>query len=149
MRIKTLVLVLFLSVVLVLPAGAKTLRYAFQGDIKSFDPYALNETFTLGFLNNVFEGLIWRDSDLSIKPSLATKWEVMERDRQSVPMPQSAPDVSSANYVVPSDLKRHSIRQRPPSKSAEGFNQPTNTRYPLATDAITAVSACGTAATAL
>ncbi len=81
MRIKTLVLVLLLSVVLVLPAGAKTLRYAFQGDIKSFDPYALNETFTLGFLNNVFEGLIWRDSNLQIKPSLATKWEVMEPTR--------------------------------------------------------------------
>jgi len=81
MRIKTLLVVLLLSVVLALPAGAKTLRFGFQGDIKSFDPYELNETFTLGFLNNVFEGLIQRGPNLEIKPSLAVKWEVMEPTR--------------------------------------------------------------------
>jgi peptide/nickel transport system substrate-binding protein len=81
MRIRTLLIVLLLSIVFALPAGAKTLRYAFQGDIKSFDPYTLNETFTLGFLNNVFEGLVWRDANLEIKPSLAVKWEMMEPTR--------------------------------------------------------------------
>ena len=62
-------------------------------------------------------------------------------------MPQSARGVSSANYAVPSGLERHSIRQRLPLKSAEGFDLPANTRYPLMIDAITAVSAYDTVAT--
>ncbi|KKK61353.1 hypothetical protein LCGC14_3015180, partial [marine sediment metagenome] len=73
--------VLVLSVVLALPAGAKTLRFAFQGDAKSMDPYSLNETFQLGFLNNIYEGLIQRAPNLDIKPSLAESWEVMEPTR--------------------------------------------------------------------
>ena len=39
-------------------ADAKTLRWAFQGDAQGLDPYGLNETFTLGMLGNVYEGLI-------------------------------------------------------------------------------------------
>ena len=31
-------------------AAATTLRFAFQGDLKSLDPYSLNETFSLGVL---------------------------------------------------------------------------------------------------
>ena len=81
MRTKTLLMVLVLSVVLAIPAWAKTLRFAFQGDAKSMDPYSLNETFQLGFLNNIYEGLIQRGPDLEIKPSLAEKWEVMEPTR--------------------------------------------------------------------
>ena len=38
MRKKTLFLVLLLSVALALPAGAKTLRFAFQGSLDSLDP---------------------------------------------------------------------------------------------------------------
>ncbi|HEA65844.1 MAG TPA: ABC transporter substrate-binding protein [Desulfobacterales bacterium] len=81
MRTKTLLMVLVLSVVLALPAWAKTLRFAFQGDAKSMDPYSLNETFQLGFLNNIYEGLIQRAPNLDIKPSLAESWEVMEPTR--------------------------------------------------------------------
>jgi peptide/nickel transport system substrate-binding protein len=60
------------------PAGAKTLKWAFQGDAQSLDPYGLNETFTLGLLGNVYEGLTRRDKDLKIQPALATSWEIME-----------------------------------------------------------------------
>jgi peptide/nickel transport system substrate-binding protein len=60
------------------PADAKTLRYAFQGDLNSLDPYSLNESFTLGALGNVFEGLTKRDKDLTIIPGLAERWEVLE-----------------------------------------------------------------------
>ena len=65
------------AVVLLLPLGAqaKTLRYAFQGSLSSLDPYALNETFTLGYLGNVYEGLIRRGADLAIEPALAERWE--------------------------------------------------------------------------
>ena len=52
-------------------AEAKTFRWAFQGDAQSLDPYSLNETFTLGLLGNVYEGLIRRDENLQIQPALA------------------------------------------------------------------------------
>jgi len=60
---------------------AKTLRYAFQGDLQSLDPYALNETFTLGFQGNIYEGLTRRNADLEIEPALAVRWEIMEPTR--------------------------------------------------------------------
>ncbi|MGD9845575.1 MAG: ABC transporter substrate-binding protein, partial [Variibacter sp.] len=63
------------------PANAVTLRYGFQGDLKSLDPYSLNETFTLGALGNVYEGLTKRDKDLKIIPGLAESWEIVEPTR--------------------------------------------------------------------
>jgi peptide/nickel transport system substrate-binding protein len=60
------------------PAAGKTFRYAFQGDLNALDPYTLNESFTLGALGNVMEGLTKRDKDLKIIPGLAERWEVME-----------------------------------------------------------------------
>src|ERR1700754_4144265 len=64
-----------------MPATAATFRFAFQGDLKSLDPYTLNETFTHGVLGNVFEGLTKRDKDLKIIPGLAERWETMEPTR--------------------------------------------------------------------
>ena len=58
-------------------ADAKTFRYAFQGDLNALDPYTLNETFSLGALGNVMEGLTKRDKDLKIIPGLAERWEVL------------------------------------------------------------------------
>jgi peptide/nickel transport system substrate-binding protein len=63
------------------PAAATTFRFAFQGDLKSLDPYSLNETFTLGVLGNVYEGLTKRDQTLNIIPGLAERWEVLEPTR--------------------------------------------------------------------
>jgi peptide/nickel transport system substrate-binding protein len=60
------------------PATAKTFRYAFQGDLNALDPYTLNETFTLGAMGNVMEGLTKRDKDLKIIPGLAERWEILE-----------------------------------------------------------------------
>ncbi|MEQ9333231.1 ABC transporter substrate-binding protein [Thalassobaculum sp.] len=62
-------------------AEAKTFRWAFQGDAQSLDPYSLNETFTLGLLGNVYEGLIRRDENLQIQPALAESWEIVEPTR--------------------------------------------------------------------
>ena len=64
-----------------LPATAATFRLAFQGDLKSLDPYSLNETFTHGMLGNVYEGLTKRDKELKIIPGLAERWEVAEPTR--------------------------------------------------------------------
>jgi peptide/nickel transport system substrate-binding protein len=60
------------------PAAAKTFRYAFQGDLNALDPYTLNESFTLGALGNVMEGLTRRDKDLKIIPGLAERWEIVD-----------------------------------------------------------------------
>ncbi len=62
-------------------ASAETFKFAFQGTLKSLDPYSLNETFTLGFLGNVYEGLTRRDGDLNIQPALAESWEAVEPTR--------------------------------------------------------------------
>ncbi len=72
---------LFAAVALSAPAKAVTLNWAFQGDLKSLDPYSLNETFTLGALGNVYEGLTKRDADLAIIPGLATSWELVDTNR--------------------------------------------------------------------
>src|SRR6202166_3788990 len=63
------------------PALAQTLRYANQGDLKSLDPYTLNESTTHAHLGQVYEGLIARDTDLKIIPALAESWETPEPTR--------------------------------------------------------------------
>src|SRR5882757_3114580 len=65
----------------IMPASAQTLRYANQGDLKSLDPYTLNETTTHAHLGQVYEGLIARDKDLKIVPGLAESWETPEPTR--------------------------------------------------------------------
>ncbi|MBS9719567.1 ABC transporter substrate-binding protein [Tianweitania sp. BSSL-BM11] len=56
-------------------AQAETFSWAYQGDVQSLDPHGLNETFTLGFLGNVYEGLTTYDAKLELQPLLATEWE--------------------------------------------------------------------------
>ena len=79
MKLKTLVVTGALALALAAaPAAAKTFRYAFQGDLNALDPYTLNESFTLGALGNVMEGLTKRDKDLKIIPGLAERWEIVD-----------------------------------------------------------------------
>src|SRR3984957_21337955 len=63
---------------LVPDAEAKTLRFAFQGELKAVDPYAINESFSLSVNSSVYEGLIRRKPDMSIEPALATSWETLD-----------------------------------------------------------------------
>ncbi|MFC5397157.1 ABC transporter substrate-binding protein [Bosea vestrisii] len=55
---------------------AQTLRYANQGELKSLDPYTVNETTTNAHLGHPYEGLTARGKDLKIEPALAEKWEI-------------------------------------------------------------------------
>ena len=64
-----------------LPDATQTLRYANQGDLKSLDPYTLNEVTTLAHLGHVYEGLIARDKNLNIVPALAERWDTPEPTR--------------------------------------------------------------------
>jgi peptide/nickel transport system substrate-binding protein len=69
---------LALSVGLSHAVQAKTLHWAYQGDVQSLDPMSLNETFTLGFQNAFYEPLTTYDKDLKLIPALAEKWENTE-----------------------------------------------------------------------
>src|SRR5271154_5721303 len=60
------------------PAQAKTLRFAFQGELKSVDPYQIAEGFSLSVNGSVYEGLIRRGPELKIEPCLAESWEVLD-----------------------------------------------------------------------
>lgn len=57
------------------PIQAKTLRWAYVGDVNSMDPYSLTESFSIAFLNHVYEGLVRYNENLEIEPALATSWE--------------------------------------------------------------------------
>jgi len=73
-----------LAVILLFSAAsgsAQTLRYGNQGDLKSLDPYTLNEVTTLAHLGHVYEGLVARDKNLNIVPALAESWETPEPTR--------------------------------------------------------------------
>ncbi|MDF2597636.1 MAG: extracellular solute-binding protein family 5 [Methylobacterium brachiatum] len=61
--------------------AANVFRFAFQGDIKSLDPYSLKESFTIGMHGAVYESLITRDKDLKLAPQLAESWETPEPTR--------------------------------------------------------------------
>jgi len=83
-RTTALAAALALSLVLSAAASAKELKWAFQGEIHSMDPYSLNETFSIGTLGNIFEGLVRRGPGLNIEPALAERWELMEPTRWRV-----------------------------------------------------------------
>ncbi len=44
-------------------------------DIYSLDPYSYGDSYTLSFLNHVYEGLVRYDADLKIEPALAESFE--------------------------------------------------------------------------
>ena len=62
------------ALVLALPASAEEFKFAVTTDPQTMDPHAVNSAPVLGFLNNVYEGLVRRGKDMAIEPSLATSW---------------------------------------------------------------------------
>lgn len=56
-------------------AQAEEFKFATTTDPQTMDPHAVNSAPVLGFLNNVYEGLVRRGKDMSVEPSLATSWE--------------------------------------------------------------------------
>jgi peptide/nickel transport system substrate-binding protein len=81
MKLKSTLLACTIAVTAAWAAQAKEFKFAFQGDAGTMDPYGLNETFTLGFQGNIYEGLTRRGPDLKIEPGLAERWELMEPTR--------------------------------------------------------------------
>jgi peptide/nickel transport system substrate-binding protein len=63
------------AALLALPVAAETFRWAGTTDPQTMDPHAVNSAPVLGFLNNVYEGLVRRGPDMAIEGSLAASWE--------------------------------------------------------------------------
>ena len=59
---------------------AETFKWASTTDPQTMDPHAVNSAPVLGFLNNVYEGLVRRGKDMAIEPSLAESWEAIGTD---------------------------------------------------------------------
>lgn len=59
---------------------AETFRWAGPSDPQTMDPHAVSSAPVLGFLNNVYEGLVRRDKSMKIEPALATSWEALGTD---------------------------------------------------------------------
>ena len=64
-----------LLAVLAPAAYAAEFKWAETTDPQTMDPHAVNSSPVLGFLNNVYEGLVRRGQDMAIEPALATSWE--------------------------------------------------------------------------
>jgi hypothetical protein len=71
----------FLAAALAGQADARTLRWSFQGDIATLDPYAHTESFTANVLHHIYDPLVRRDKNLAIEPALAESWQVVEPTR--------------------------------------------------------------------
>src|SRR5258707_10216519 len=111
------------------PASAQTLRYANQGDLKSLDPYTLNETTTHAHVGQVYEGLIARDKDLKIIPGLAESWETPDPTRWRFHLrtgvkfqngdPFTADDLAFSAERVPAKRSNLQTRIPPPAKAVK------------------------------
>lgn len=66
-----------LFAVLTPAAQAAEFTWASTTDPQTMDPHAVNSAPVLGFLNNVYEGLVRRGPDMAIEPALATSWEAI------------------------------------------------------------------------
>ena len=66
---------LLATTLLVPAASAEEFSWAGTTDPQTMDPHAVNSAPVLGFLNNVYEGLVRRGKDMAIEPALATSWE--------------------------------------------------------------------------
>lgn len=58
-------------------AIAETIRWGAPRDIVSLDPYSYGDSYTINFLNHIYEGLVRYNRDLEIEPALATEWEIV------------------------------------------------------------------------
>ncbi|MBV1902067.1 MAG: ABC transporter substrate-binding protein [Marinosulfonomonas sp.] len=60
--------------------SAETFKWAGSTDPQTMDPHAVNSAPVLGFLNNIYEGLVRRGKDMKIEPALAESWEPLGSD---------------------------------------------------------------------
>ena len=78
-RLRWPTVLLSAAIVVYLPATATAETFSWAGttDPQTLDPHAVNTAPVLGFLNNVYEGLVRRDKQMQVEPALATSWEAL------------------------------------------------------------------------
>ncbi|MDJ0685818.1 MAG: ABC transporter substrate-binding protein [Alphaproteobacteria bacterium] len=57
------------------PVEAKEFRWAATTDPQTMDPHATGSAPVLGFLNNIYEGLVRRGKTMRLEPALASRWQ--------------------------------------------------------------------------
>ncbi len=62
-------------------AEARTVRWAAAGDPNTMDPHSQNVGTVTMVLQQIYDPLIHRNADLSLRPGLATRWEQVEPTR--------------------------------------------------------------------
>ncbi len=72
---------LFLVLLPPAPAGAQTVRWAAAGDPNTMDPHSQNVGTVTMMLQQIYDPLIQRNADLSLRPGLATAWEQVQPTR--------------------------------------------------------------------
>ncbi len=60
------------------PLAAKTLRYVSAFDPNSLDPHSLALLYQTRVVSQIYEGLVDRDREFRLEPSLATSWESLD-----------------------------------------------------------------------
>ncbi|MGI9395331.1 MAG: ABC transporter substrate-binding protein, partial [Boseongicola sp.] len=65
------------TLVLASAANAADFRWAGTTDPQTMDPHAVNSAPVLGFLNNVYEGLVRLNKGMELEPALAESWEAI------------------------------------------------------------------------
>ncbi len=60
------------------PVSAQTLRYASAFDPNSLDPHALALLYQSRVVTQIYEGLVNRDRDFRLEPSLALSWHPLD-----------------------------------------------------------------------
>jgi len=71
-----------LLAVLALPANARTLRFASAFDPNSLDPHSLALLYHSRVVTQIYEGLVNRDQEFGLEPSLAVSWESLDSARR-------------------------------------------------------------------
>jgi peptide/nickel transport system substrate-binding protein len=73
--IRLLPTLLLACVCLAAPASAKTLRFASAFDPNSLDPHSLALLYQSRVVTQIYEGLVNRDQNFKLEPSLAVSWQ--------------------------------------------------------------------------
>ena len=72
--------VAFVMQMSVLTVSANEFKWASTTDPQTMDPHAVSSAPVLGFLNNIYEGLVRRDTSMKIEGALAESWEPIGTD---------------------------------------------------------------------